>query len=208
MVMELLPGLQLGWLNGWIPYVVLVLVEGALLRLFPDEVRARLLDRSLWTKKQATITAVGKLFSLACIVLVVLTPLKTASLTFYVGMVIYTLGLAGLIVALSNFRSTPLGEPVSAGLYRVSRHPQLLALFVAFLGMTLAIGSWTALVMLVVSRVIQHYSILAEEQACLEQYGESYREYMRRVPRYLGLPQRGGKGPGSGDLSRSGPQVR
>ena len=27
--------------------------------------------------------------------------------------------------------------------------------------------------------------ILAEEEACLAQYGDSYRDYMRRVPRYL-----------------------
>ncbi len=189
--MKLFPALEIGWLNGWIPYLVLVLVEGALLRFFPDEVRARLLDRSLWTTRQAVITAVGKAFSLACLVLIVLTPLKTGSPLFYVGMLIYALGLAGLVVALFDFRKTPVGEPVRAGLYRVSRHPQLVALFVAFLGMTLAIGSWPALLTLVISRVIQHYSILAEEEACLEQYGESYREYMRRVPRYFGFPRRG-----------------
>jgi protein-S-isoprenylcysteine O-methyltransferase Ste14 len=186
--MELFPDLRIAWLNGWIPYLVLVLVEGALLRFFPDEVRARLLDRSLWTRKQALITTIGKAFSLVCIVLVILTPLKIGSLVFYAGMVIYALGLAGLIVALFNFKNTPPGEPVRLGLYRVSRHPQLVALFVAFLGMTLAIGSWIALLVLVISRVIQHYSILAEEEACLEQYGESYRQYMREAPRYLGLP--------------------
>jgi protein-S-isoprenylcysteine O-methyltransferase Ste14 len=27
--------------------------------------------------------------------------------------------------------------------------------------------------------------IVAEEKACLQQYGESYRSYMQRVPRYL-----------------------
>jgi protein-S-isoprenylcysteine O-methyltransferase Ste14 len=28
-----------------------------------------------------------------------------------------------------------------------------------------------------------------EEQACLEQYGDSYRDYMKRTPRFLGVPK-------------------
>ena len=51
--------------------------------------------------------------------------------------------------------------------------------------MCLAIGSWLALSALLMSRVLQHFGILAEEEACLAQYGESYRAYMRAVPRYF-----------------------
>jgi protein-S-isoprenylcysteine O-methyltransferase Ste14 len=39
--------------------------------------------------------------------------------------------------------------------------------------------------MLVISRLFQHLGILAEEEACLAQYGESYRAYVERVPRYF-----------------------
>lgn len=39
--------------------------------------------------------------------------------------------------------------------------------------------------MLVLSRLLQHYAILAEEEVCLARYGEPYRELIRRVPRYL-----------------------
>ena len=54
-----------------------------------------------------------------------------------------------------------------------------------FLGMCLAIGSWLALLALLMSRVLQHIGILAEEEACLAQYGETYRAYMKGVPRYF-----------------------
>jgi protein-S-isoprenylcysteine O-methyltransferase Ste14 len=37
----------------------------------------------------------------------------------------------------------------------------------------------------VMSRLLQHFGILAEEEACLKQYGESYRVFMKRVPRYF-----------------------
>jgi protein-S-isoprenylcysteine O-methyltransferase Ste14 len=183
--MELMSALEIGWLNGWIPLGLLVLVEGLLLKVFPRDVVTRLFDRSKWDKRQVVFTAIGKLFSLACLVLIVFTPLKIGSSAFVVGMVLYVLGLVGLIVAILNFRNTPAGQPVTRGLYTVSRHPQIVMLFVAFLGMCLAIGSWLALLTLLMSKLLQHVGILAEEEACLEQYGDSYRDYMKQVPRYF-----------------------
>jgi protein-S-isoprenylcysteine O-methyltransferase Ste14 len=156
-----------------------------LLMAFPKDVVARLFDRTGWDKKQRTFTVIGKLVSLACLVLIILTPLKISSNTFIVGMILYVLGLVGLVIAMFNFRKTPLGQPVTRGLYKVSRHPQIIALFVLFSGICFAIGSWLALLLLVMSRLFQHLGILAEEQACLRQYGDSYRAYMKRVPRYF-----------------------
>ena len=183
--MELVPNLAFGWRNGWIPFALLCLTEGLLLLAFPRDVVKRLFDRSNWSKRQAALTGVGKLFSLACIVLIVWTPLKVRAVVFIVGTALYLLGLAGLVVAILDFRNIPFGQPVTRGLYRVSRHPQIVALFVAFLGMCVAVGSWPALLALVLSKLFQHPGILAEEEACLAQYGASYRAYMQRVPRYL-----------------------
>ena len=183
--MELVPTLEMGWLNGWTPLCLLCLVEGLLLVVFPKDVRVRLFDRSGWDKKQKTFTVVGKLFSLACLVLIILTPMKTGSGAFIMGTILYALGLVGLVVALFDFKNTPLGQPVTRGLYRVSRHPQIVTLFVSFLGICLVIGSWLALLMLMISRLFQHFGILAEEEACLGQYGDSYRSYVKRVPRYF-----------------------
>lgn len=183
--MELIPALRIGWLNGWVPLGLLVLTEGALLKAFPRDVVARLFDRSGWSKTQVAFTAIGKLFSLACLVLIILTPLKTGSTLFIVGTVLYALGLVGLVVAIFNFRNTPPDQPVTRGLYRISRHPQIAMLFILFLGMCLAIGSWLALFALLMSRLPQHFGILAEEETCLAQYGDSYRAYVKRVPRYF-----------------------
>ena len=38
---------------------------------------------------------------------------------------------------------------------------------------------------LIISALFLRSRTLAEETACLEQYGDSYRAYMKRVPRYL-----------------------
>ena len=183
--MELFPALEIGWLNGWIPLGLICLTEGICFTTFPKDVVARLFDRSGWGKTQVLFTVLGKVFSLAYLVLLVLTPLKVRSSVFAIGTILFALGLAGLIAAILSFKATPPDQPVTTGLYRISRHPQLFTVFVALLGACIAIGSWLALLMLIISRGLQHYGLLAEEEACLKQYGDSYQAYMERVPRYF-----------------------
>jgi protein-S-isoprenylcysteine O-methyltransferase Ste14 len=183
--MELIPTLEIGLLNGWILLAFDFLIQGVLLLVFPKDVVSRLFDRSGWSKKQRVFTIIGKAFSLTCLILIVLTRLKINSSAFIVGIVLYATGLAGLVVAMLNFKDTPLDQPVMKGVYKISRHPQIAALSVIFLGICLAIGSWMALFMLVMSKLFQHFGILAEEEICLRQYGESYRVYMGQVPRYF-----------------------
>jgi protein-S-isoprenylcysteine O-methyltransferase Ste14 len=146
---------------------------------------ARLFDRSGWSVKQRLFTILGKAFSLACLVLIILTPLKINLSTFVAGLAIYALGIAGLVVAMWNFKDTPADQPVIKGVYRFSRHPQIVSLFFIFLGICLAIGSWAALLALLLSKIFQHFGILAEEEVCLKQYGDAYRVYMQKIPRYF-----------------------
>ncbi len=143
------------------------------------------MNRSGWSPKQRTFTIIGKLFSLACLALIILTPLKTHPGVFIVGVMLYIIGLAGLVTAMLNFKDTPPDQPVTKGVYRISRHPQIVSLFAIFFGICLAIGSWAALFTLAMSKLFQHLGILAEEEVCMKQYGESYRAYSARTPRYF-----------------------
>ena len=183
--MELIPTLRIGWLNGWVLLVFEFAIQGLLLLVFPKDVVFRLFDRSGWSEKQRVFTLIGKVFSLACLILIVLTPLKLKSSAFGIGSILYVIGLAGLVVAMLNFKDTPLDQPVTKGVYKMSRHPQIVAPFVIFLGICVALGSWAALFTLVVSKLLQHLGILAEEEVCLGRYGASYRAYIEQVPRYL-----------------------
>lgn len=185
MTVELWPELRFGLLNGWIALVLLSLTEGICFLAFPRDVVKRLFDRSGWSEKQVVFTVIGKLCALVCLVLLTFTPLKIKSPVFIVGAVVTALGVLGLITALVNFWRTPLDQPVERGLYRISRHPQIVMSSIVLLGGTIAIGSWTAVLALAAGRVLSHLGILGEEEVCLRQYGDSYREYMQRVPRYL-----------------------
>ena len=183
--MESIPTLEIGWLNGWVLLAFEFSIQGFLLLIVPRDVVSRLFDRSGWSVKQKVFTIIGKVFSLACLTLIILTPLRINSSAFIIGLILYAIGLAGLVTAMLNFRDTPPSQPVMKGVYKISRHPQIVSLFILLLGICITIGSWAALFMLMMSRLLQHFGILAEEEVCLRRYGESYRVFMGKVPRYL-----------------------
>jgi protein-S-isoprenylcysteine O-methyltransferase Ste14 len=58
-------------------------------------------------------------------------------------------------------------------------------LFIMSIGICITIGSWLVLFILVIAGFFGHFRTLVEEKACLERYGDSYRAYMKHVPRYL-----------------------
>jgi protein-S-isoprenylcysteine O-methyltransferase Ste14 len=183
--MELIPALEIGWINGWILICLLYLMYGILLWAFPKDVVARLYDKSGRTKRQKIFIYIGSLFAFVYFALIIFTPLKIGSTVFIIGIILFALGLAGFVSALFNFKNVPFDQPVTGGLYRISRHPQQLMFFISFFGICIAIGSWLILLLQMVSSIFLHFRILAEEKACLERYGDAYRDYMKRVPRYF-----------------------
>ena len=183
--MELFPNLEIGWLNGWLLIVGFFGAYGILLVFFPKQAVARLYDRIGQRDRRRSRRFFGAILMVLMILLMGLTPLKIGEGVFVIGIGLYSLGLIGFVIALFNFKNTPADQPVTRGLYRISRHPQQFAVSVAFLGIGIAIGSWPAFALMILGVIGGHFKLLAEEQACLEQYGESYRIYMERIPRYL-----------------------
>jgi protein-S-isoprenylcysteine O-methyltransferase Ste14 len=182
--MQWFSSLAPGLLNGWILPAFLCLIFGILLAVFPKRVVNRLYDRSKQEDRRGIARVFGVLLVLTWLVLSILTPPRQRHAVLPVGLGLYVLGLAGFIVALFNYALTPADQPVTSGLYRIARHRQQFMIPVAFLGASVAMGSWAALLLMGIAVVGGHFKLLAEEKACLRQYGDPYRDYMRRVPRY------------------------
>jgi protein-S-isoprenylcysteine O-methyltransferase Ste14 len=184
--MEFFPELELGWLNGWMPLAVFYLVFGLMMAVFPRPVVERLYDLPKFeglaklAAKGARIIAVLLVFGL-----LIFSPLRVGEPIFVVGGIVYLAGFISMVWALIIYRRTPLDQPVVDGPYRYSRHPQVVGLMLTFLGCCLAVGSWLLVMAWVVLAVINHLRTVAEERLCLVQYGDSYRAYMDRVPRYF-----------------------
>lgn len=199
MEMEFLPELKLGWLNGWLLFAVLYGIFGILLVIFPSEVVNRLYERTGWTRRDYFRRIIGLPVALITLGLFIFLPLKAGTAVFWMGLLLHAAALVLFIVALINFRKTPLDHPVTQGVYRFSRNPQMAGLLLAFMGTAVAVGSWLMLILVILMSIGAHTRILAEERACLKQYGESYQAYMDTVPRYFGLPGQSQKRWGSNE---------
>jgi protein-S-isoprenylcysteine O-methyltransferase Ste14 len=82
---------------------------------------------------------------------------------------------------------------VTGGLYRFSRNPIFLALFAIAIGYTLMLPTILSLVLLAAVGIGIRQQTLAEERYLTRTYGDQYRDYARRVGRFL---------PGLGRLQR------
>ena len=183
---EFIPKLELGWFNGWIFLMVHVVIQVISIKTCSKEVKVRLFDRGTgWTKTQKTFTLIGKVFSLINIILIIFSPLKFGSIEFIIGLIIFLIGLTGLVISILNFKNAPFDKPITTGLYKISRNPQIVMIFIIFLGYTFLIGSWLSMIILLFSFMGQHFSLLGEERRLTEQYGDSYLEYKKKVPRYF-----------------------
>ncbi len=114
--------------------------------------------------------------------------------TTVLDMIGAVIGLAGITLCLASitaFRSASkvfcldAGELTATGPYRWSRNPQYLGWILFLLGFALNDWSLWCLAALSMVAVSLHLLVLIEEEHLLRVFGEPYRQFCRRVPRYL-----------------------
>jgi protein-S-isoprenylcysteine O-methyltransferase Ste14 len=74
-------------------------------------------------------------------------------------------------------------------MYRYSRHPIALGTVLPFIGAGIASASWLFLLLAAILWIISHFSAIAEERATAKKFGEAYSEYMKKTPRWIGIPK-------------------
>jgi len=183
--MYFLPEVKFGFYNGWIPLAVFFLTFLLFLLTSPKEIVKKLYDRSGWSKKQIIILALFKIIILSFFILIIFMPLKFNTIYFYIGLPIYLIGYFCFFMALFNYRNTPVDQVVKKGIYKISRNPQAFFIFITFLGICFMLGNILYLLFIFFLFISLHVRILTEEKSCLSQYGDSYRDYMKRAPRYF-----------------------
>jgi len=87
--------------NGWILLFCLILIQFSIIFISPKEVRSRLLDRSEFTRKQWILTGISKTIVLIVQIIIVLTPLTIGKQEFIIGLIIFILGMCGVIIAVN-----------------------------------------------------------------------------------------------------------
>jgi protein-S-isoprenylcysteine O-methyltransferase Ste14 len=151
----------------------------------PAEARSNRLERS--------IGIIGNAVWFLALGYSVLLPLQLGTSWFYIGLTIFLMGSALLVIATINFMTTPADHLIAKGAYNFSRHPMYLATFFICLGTGFAAASWIFVLLALLMAPCFYTEALIEERYCLSQYTNTYEEYMHRTSRWLGVPKKHGK---------------
>jgi protein-S-isoprenylcysteine O-methyltransferase Ste14 len=183
-MMSLNPSFKLGWCNGWLGAIPLMLT---MLILFISQKKAtkRAMDMSAYTVREKIRTVASTYIFFGAVLYSIGLPLQWGTVWFYIGLIVYVCGCIPYIISTINFASTPLNEPIVKGVYTISRNPMYFFSALILLGTGIAGASWLMIVLVILFFVVNHSTVLAEERFCSDKYGESYRTYMKKVPRYF-----------------------
>lgn len=77
------------------------------------------------------------------------------------------------------------GELITAGIYRFIRHPLYASLLYLAWGVFLKDISWVSSLLTALASAALFATARADEQECLQFFGDPYKEYMRRTKRFI-----------------------
>ena len=187
--MSLIPEFELGLWNAWILMLPFLLLWLSFMFLNKERMED---EQAAWkrvTKKMRKSNIAVQLIFFGLLIYSVFLPLKLETTLLWVGLLIYMIGIIFFAMAVQVFTATPKDRPVTTGIYRISRNPITLGGYMIFIGVGLAFVSWIFLLSEVVSSLLMRKVVVYEEAICIGKYGNAYREYMKRTPRWIGIPK-------------------
>jgi protein-S-isoprenylcysteine O-methyltransferase Ste14 len=123
-----------------------------------------------------------------------LSQIKAGGPLFALALVLMAAGSLLVLFSMPFLGQRSFGSEVgtlrTGGLYRFSRNPQLLGGFLFIVGYALLWPSWPGALWAALWLVISQLMVQGEEAHLENVFGEQYREYCRRTPRYVGLPKK------------------
>jgi protein-S-isoprenylcysteine O-methyltransferase Ste14 len=128
---------------------------------------------------------------LALLALSIITPIERGAL-FWAGFGLTLISLVSYVCAISAFVTARRGV-TKIGIYRASRNPMYVSLFVFLVGFVLMAwqaGGTTGIIAVGVSvwiGVTTHWTIITEERFLESKYGDEYLSYKNKVARYIGV---------------------
>jgi protein-S-isoprenylcysteine O-methyltransferase Ste14 len=111
----------------------------------------------------------------------------------YLGLILMAAGLSIFLKAMIDMKNSwrvgidkeTRTELITCGIYRFSRNPAFVGLDIMFIGLFFTYTNVLTLVVAVVNLIAFHLLILQEEKHLTKMFGSTYKDYMKKTPRYL-----------------------
>ncbi len=125
------------------------------------------------------------IFGKLIIIYSVFVPIKAFTWYFYLGIVIFTVGISLSVYAMIFFSKADLKRPVTSSIYKYSRHPMQVMYYLSWIGLGLISGTWVIIIYAIIFPILSIPSLIAQENDCKELYGTEYIEYLKKTPRFI-----------------------
>ena len=172
-------------MNGILLIIPLFLIRYGLLSIIN---KATLSKAAFFPPMRGIERSMYLLYQIATIFLIIYPLFLTVSNTtpyIQIGLVTYVVGILLLIWSTISFSKPDSNGICQSGLFRFSRNPMYIAYFIYFLGCVLLTQSIILFLGLCIFQISAHWIILSEERWCIEEFGNEYTQYMKKVRRYL-----------------------
>lgn len=185
--MKLLPEHSLGLLNIWWYPLFYGFISIIVMSKISKDKKKRILafPKHKNSKDRFISGFITFVFGKGLIIYSIFVPIKSFTVYFYVGTIIYILGLLLSVYAMWTFSKSDLSQPVTDGIYKISRHPMQVMNLIMWIGIAIVSQAWIVVIYVILFGILSYPSFKAQENYCIEQYGDKYYEYMKKTPRYL-----------------------
>lgn len=172
-------------MNAFLLVIPFILIRFVLLSIIDKEALKRASFFAPLIGKEKVAYGFYQISTILIFIYLCFLKITTDSFWYYVGLVIYGLGILLCIVSVLNFARPAENGINLKGFYQVSRNPMYVAYFIYFLGCVLLTQSFILSAILIVFQISAHWIILSEERWCINKFGEEYINYMNQVRRYI-----------------------
>jgi protein-S-isoprenylcysteine O-methyltransferase Ste14 len=187
--MSFIPAFEFGLWNAWILIIPLIIYWFSGIKFLFSKRMSK--TPSLKRRRDKIISQTLVLAMFISFIYSVFLPINLETIWWvYIGLLIYFIGIFLITITMINFASTTIDKPVTKGIYRYSRNPMFIGFFSVYLGISIACISWVYLILTVLFILMVNYLSPFEEAITLGQYGDDYKKYMKRTPKWIGIPKK------------------
>ncbi len=183
--MKLMPVLRVDVFNVFIFIFFYMLLSTVIAYLSSKDGFKRGSDRS-WIKNEDKFSVYFlEYVFLAFIIFSIFVPIKMDSNTFYIGLGVYAIAFILSIYTNVSYVTAPLDRLITKGIYKYSRNPAYICNAILILSVSLLSATYIFIIFMILFLVSSYFTVLVEEKYCMEKYGDEYKKYIKKTPRYL-----------------------
>ena len=182
---------EIGILNAWI-FTVFYFLFSFLPIIFRKKKSKKTRKISSFSPTDNVEDAAGKVIYWLSFIIFILTMIVSIFLpiifgiSFYIGLIIYILGIIFVGLTITSWMNTPEDKVIKIGIYKYSRNPMYISMFLTHMGISIVTISWVFFLLTIIYSILTIMIVFFEEKACIQRFGESYKNYMRETSRWLG----------------------